>query len=188
MRGAGMTEEPSEWSAWPCGHELADGQLFELYRNYIIHEDNLINNRVGWFIQLHSFLIASYGIVVAAIMATFFPQNTPAVPPIYPQAVACALLAGISLIGLRSSQSAEKSVDAAHQAIMALKQAWAVTFAERGAGTVLPGIIGGGVKEVEDAGALFHVMLPRSLRWLWYASFLVPVAFLGIASLERLSG
>jgi hypothetical protein len=36
-------------------------ELYVLYRDYIKHEDNLINARISWMISIQSFLIATFG-------------------------------------------------------------------------------------------------------------------------------
>ncbi len=154
-----MTDADPKPEVPACGHKASDLELYQAYRGYVVNEDELINNRVGWFIQLHSFLIASYGIVVAAIIGTFFPQSDPSVPPIFPQGVACLLLVGITLIGLRSSETASKSIVAADRAISALRAAWVEIFMARGGGLLLPGLTGGGDPQNEDDGAQFHLIL-----------------------------
>jgi hypothetical protein len=182
-----------------CENETAMA-LYRLYRDYIQHEDNLINNRVGWFIQLHSFLIASYGIVFASGLATFFSDHTPLVPSIGLQALAAALLIGIAVIGLESSAAARRSIKAAHAAIQALEARWEVQFKRLGGGEILPHVIGGGAtvrqidavgeagasvalventkdQELVEDGAAFHLRLPRALKRLWIVSFVVPAAF-----------
>jgi hypothetical protein len=39
-------------------------KLYETFRNYARHEDNLINNRVMWLLSIHGFLYATYGLTV----------------------------------------------------------------------------------------------------------------------------
>lgn len=36
-------------------------RLYGNYRNYLQHEDNLINNRISWMLTIHGFLYATYG-------------------------------------------------------------------------------------------------------------------------------
>jgi hypothetical protein len=36
-------------------------KLYEGFREYIKHEDDLIGNRVTWLAQIHGFLYATYG-------------------------------------------------------------------------------------------------------------------------------
>ncbi len=36
-------------------------KFYELYRQYVTHEDNLTNNRMTWLLTIHGFLYATYG-------------------------------------------------------------------------------------------------------------------------------
>ena len=38
--------------------------LYKQYREYIVHEDNLINHRSTWIYMIQSFLVASYGFAI----------------------------------------------------------------------------------------------------------------------------
>ncbi len=166
---------------------LGDGDIaiYRIYREYVVHEDDLINNRVGWFIQLHSFLIATYGIVVTAIITTFFAEHGPQIHAAWPQGFACLLLAGIAVVGLLSSLAAKQSIDAADQAIRTLRQSWLLVLGDRDRGKLLPGLTGGGNIGVAKLGARFHLRLPVALSVLWCVSFIFPVAFLVMALLNQ---
>lgn len=166
-------------------------RLFELYRDYIKHEDELINHRVGWFIQLHSFLIASYGIIFAALVTTFSAQGAPAFGGVAIQVLAAALLVGIALIGLESAGAAEGSIAAAHDAITSLNQSWKAQVARWGEGCSLPDIIRGArrldskeqaARRSDADGSELHRKLPLALQRLWKVSFAVPGAFVGLAA------
>lgn len=39
-------------------------KLYEIYRTYVVHEDNLTNNRMTWLLSIHGFLYATYGIAL----------------------------------------------------------------------------------------------------------------------------
>jgi hypothetical protein len=39
-------------------------RVYEAFRNYARHEDNLINNRVMWLLSIHGFLYATYGLTL----------------------------------------------------------------------------------------------------------------------------
>ena len=152
-----------------------DRELYCIYRDYVAHEDDLINNRAGWFIQLHSFLIASYGIVVASVITTFFPSEHASVPAILPQLVACGLLLGITIIGA-SSGTALLSISAADAAIRSLRRKWE-ELPGTDAMTELPSMTGGGAKGIAIRGATFQLALPVAMLVLWLLSFAVPVSF-----------
>jgi hypothetical protein len=165
------------WSTETCrlGEAQHHREVYEIYRDYIKHEDNLINNRVGWFIQLHSFLIATYGILFAALMSSYFPQGTATIDPAIPQKVACAILAMVALVGIFSSLSAIMSIDAADRAITKLSKTWdGVSEGWAADRRILPPLIGGGDTKNDRLGARFHLWLPRVMLAVWIVSMCVP--------------
>ena len=38
--------------------------LYQIYRDYVIHQTSLINNRLTWILTIHGFLYATYGITL----------------------------------------------------------------------------------------------------------------------------
>ena len=153
-------------------------RLYEIYRSYIVHENDLINNRVGWFIQLHSFLIATYGIVVTSIIGSFFVDHEPRIQSFYPQLIGCLLLLMIEVVGAFSSHAARQSIDAANTAIMELQRRWETYCTGHPHMPLLfPGLTGGGSKDSTAAGLRLHRSLPHALFMLWKVSTTVPVLF-----------
>jgi hypothetical protein len=62
FKGRGMLDlPPSDSSPDPESAFKAHIKLYEVFREYIKHEDSLINNRVTWLSQIHGFLYATYG-------------------------------------------------------------------------------------------------------------------------------
>ena len=50
-------------------HHLKNDGTLEIYsilRGYVVHEDNLVNQRTTWFLSLNSFLFASQALVVSS--------------------------------------------------------------------------------------------------------------------------
>ena len=41
--------------------------IYEITREHITHEDNLVNNRLTWFLVVQSLLFAAYGVVLDAL-------------------------------------------------------------------------------------------------------------------------
>jgi hypothetical protein len=41
-----------------------DIPIYELFRDYVKHEDELINNRLSWLLTIHGFLYATYGFTI----------------------------------------------------------------------------------------------------------------------------
>ena len=173
-----MATKPPAKNTAPTGHDV-----YCAYRDYIKQEDNLINNRVGWFIQLHSFLIATYGIVFASFVSTFATDATSraAFPAV--RSVATMLLGAISVAGIVSSVSAALSIWAAHQAITTLNARWKELKPIWDPDNLFPGMVGGGREEINRRGSIFHMGLPTVLLILWLASFflLCRISALGAA-------
>jgi hypothetical protein len=71
----------------PIGKDLAESLLiYKTFREYIRHEDALINNRMTWVFTIHGFLYATYGFtiqkklevdnnIVSTLVQTFGPQE-----------------------------------------------------------------------------------------------------------------
>ena len=154
-----------------------DLRLYEIFRKYVEHEDDLINNRVGWFIQLHSFLIASYGIIVASLIGTFFPQGKPSVPPLLTQGVACLFLVAVQIVGIASSRSAGQSIAAATIAIAKLRKTWDDHCVKNPHTVDLPRLTGGGEEASVKTGLRLPSRLPRTIELLWIFSTIVPLVF-----------
>ncbi|WP_231468005.1 hypothetical protein [Novosphingobium sp. CECT 9465] len=168
----------NERTCQASAYDLDLAENYQRHRDYIIHEDGLINNRVGWFIQLHSFLLATYGIVLASAVSTFFPQATP--DPSVAQVVKsllAAVLASITIIGICSAISAVRSITAAHSAIKNIQQRWVtkIPACER---ELFPGLIGGGNDQTDEKGATLHHFLPIAMIVMWAFSLGAPLAIL----------
>ena len=43
-------------------HEITKAEHFKIFRDYMQHEDNLINQRVSWNSTIQGFLFATYGL------------------------------------------------------------------------------------------------------------------------------
>jgi hypothetical protein len=48
----------------PNLNPLLDLDVYDTFRKYIQHEDNLINNRITWMLTIHGFLYAAYAFTV----------------------------------------------------------------------------------------------------------------------------
>ena len=85
---------------------------YSVHKNYLNHENDLINYRVGWVLSLHGFLYASYALVLTTQMTALFSAKNIFLHhrfnPV--QAAQCGLLSqsemfllGISVIGMAIS-------------------------------------------------------------------------------------
>lgn len=146
---------------------------YQRHRDYIIHEDGLVNNRVGWFIQLHTFLLATYGIVLGSAVSTFYAEHGPTeAQSLMLRWILCLVLAGLTAIGVCSATSARRSILAAHKAIHAINDRWELQDAAVKA--EFPGLIGGGDLSSDEHGARLHRFLPSAMLVMWILSCAVP--------------
>lgn len=150
--------------------------LYGLYRDYVTHEDHLINHRMGWFIQLHSFLIAAYMLVSGAMIAAL-SSRTPGMLTGFVCLVGVAALVGLAVVGLSSSRAALVSVGAALASIAQLKVLARAHPGFLDAPYRLPGLTGAGLDQPELNGKELITGLPTRLMRLWWVSFIVPFAF-----------
>src|SRR5271154_2261501 len=48
----------------PDTYPLLDTETYQIFREYLQHEDELANNRLSWMLTIHGFLYASYAFTV----------------------------------------------------------------------------------------------------------------------------
>ncbi len=53
-------------------HNMA---IYEMFRSYVEHEDDLTNNRITWMLAIHGFLYASYGFTIQKKLEVFDKIN-----------------------------------------------------------------------------------------------------------------
>lgn len=120
--------------------------LYKVYRSYIEHEDDLINQRTTWFIQLHSFLIASYGITFAAFVNSFNFDDVDPLMLLFVRVGVILFLSAVTFVGLSSAKAAMNSIQAATFAINSLRNDGnALLQAPKMEGRLLPGLTWGGI-------------------------------------------
>lgn len=152
-------------------------KLFELYRDYLKHEDNLVNHRLTWLVSVQSFLIATFGfsyqkkfeVISQAILDSKLSalENTIFLYDWF--------LFFLVLIGLGTSFSAWRSVSAAVRAINRLKLGWKKIIGSQPQHYHLPDITGGGDEKASDDGVRLSLGLPRFFLFFW----LVILCFVG---------
>jgi hypothetical protein len=45
-------------------YPLLDTEIYQIFREYLQHEDGLANNRLSWMLTIHGFLYASYAFTI----------------------------------------------------------------------------------------------------------------------------
>jgi hypothetical protein len=174
---AGDDKSPTKW--WRARQKPLDRiELYKIYRSYIEHEDNLINQRTTWFIQLHSFLIASYGIAFAALVNSFNFDDVEPLQLFLVRIAVLFLLLGLTIVGLASANAASKSILAATGAITQLRDRGNAILVGDNENSELPGLTRGGLDVLQrdensrkDMGVELGLRLPASLKWTWMLSF-----------------
>jgi hypothetical protein len=116
---------------------------YQIFREYVEHEDALVNNRVLWNINIQGFLFAAYGFSVQALAQDFlnFGRKMSAVEPLI------ILVVMLPIVGISVSYFSLKGVKAAQKAISDLKAQWDEVVKKLYAASdpdLLPCLIGGG--------------------------------------------
>ena len=92
-------------------------KLFELYRDYVKHEDALINSRLVWNLNIQGFLFAAYGVILKSLIdvqTRSAPENSFSVQEMY------VVLFVVPLNGLVASRFTRQGVCAAVRSHKAL--------------------------------------------------------------------
>jgi hypothetical protein len=178
-------------------------KLYEIFRGYLEHEDNLINSRLTWSLTVHGFLFASYGILLGKIADEFSGLASTGTHPLLAEHIIAALFALqalVAILGVVIGFSSWRAIIASHNAIQHL-----VTIAHSHGrlleilgrtetflpgSTLLPRIIGGGAKILPPSernqdytvGARsYYLWLPALIMWMWAVLFVISVGC-GIAA------
>lgn len=165
-------------------------KIYQLHRDYIIHEDVLINNRITWMLSIHGFLYASYGLVLAQLINS--SQNLDKlchnVVEYFGLIHGVLFLFIITGIGMGVSCFGLCSIMAAKEATAKVAHVFD-KFAEINNHKIeynknrtkrhyevsekynFPHVIGGGVVRSVEGGGLASIMVPSTLIIAWLISF-----------------
>jgi len=163
--------------------------LYWIYRSYIQHEDDLINNRTTWLITIQSFLLATFGFSYQKWLEVFtrYIENKTShhvfLPFLFDKPASDAasyssfmnmaftnyglFLLALCVIGFAVGGISFYSIKAAALAIEQLNDTWADIERTIGKDYQFPKIIGGGSKEAAKHGLRFPTFLPRFFMALW---------------------
>jgi hypothetical protein len=142
---------------------------YELYREYLKHEDNLINYRLTWNITIQGFLFAACGFF-------FKPADGPAPSGGAASAIPTYVLV-IPVTGFFISAAAILGIVAAQRAIRRLEDCWlclpAVYANARNAELpALPPLAGGGAPNSVFFGSLISWLVPAIICAAWFSIFI----------------
>src|SRR5713226_5962825 len=139
---------------------------YKLFREYVEHEDGLINNRLLWNINIQGFLFATYGFSVqklAEIQAHIGPETIGANAMYWFMGV-------LPVFGAVISYFSYKGVVAAQYAIDTLNRRWkGIMDADENKDykAMLPELIGGGDKKAHGWGFLAPKLFPWIVVGAW---------------------
>lgn len=150
-------------------------QAFQVFRAYICHEDELINQRVLWNINLEAFLVATYGYSVQKLIEI---HDKAGVYPVGSFALHTLILV-IPILGFVISVASALGVSAAKRAILRLYVQWERVKKERYSQTQYdcPSLIGGGCtkeeppeftnRPIHEDGLRAPLWFPRAFMLFW---------------------
>ncbi len=147
--------------------------LFNVYRDYIKHESNLMNVRMTWFLTAQAFLFSCYALLnqkrISAGSFEFVRSWHEFISDITDLKLkfSTVILMLICFFGYLTAHRSYISVRAASLAIMALKNKWEADTAQNGAFLSLPGITGGGDDKAMNEGWASSAFLPRAATAIW---------------------
>jgi hypothetical protein len=159
-----------------CKSSLERGEeIYSLYRDYIKHEDSLINYRITWLISIQAFLIATFGFSYQKrfeVITRIFEKDTDAEKT---KMIQDAIknydnfLVYLGFFGLLTSIAALVSIDAGVASIASLRKKWnelrwSINFISTGH---LPLITGGGNSRAHKYGKMVSYILPLFFMVFW---------------------
>ena len=170
-------------------------RVYTRIRDYIEHEDTLINDRISRTLLVHGFLLASGVLLVQSRVeaaakcmgrdqgcwADLTTSNVHLLPPGQLSIVLLlvdVLLPVIALIGVVTTRAAHNGVAAAEESVTSVRLRWE-QFANQHRTAIdrlhLPGVTGGGSAAMEEKGHGSSLKLLRHLFVLWFLIFLLNV-------------
>ena len=145
--------------------------LYNVYRDYVKHENTLMNVRMTWFLTTQAFLFSSYALLnqkrISAGNFELIRSWQEFIGGITDLKFKFFILMLIRFFGYFAARRSYISVRAASLAIIALRSKWDAEFARRGPFISLPGITGGGDDKARDEGWASAAFLPKAAMVIW---------------------
>ena len=156
-------------NAIPLSEAIA---LYNVYRDYIKHENTLMNVRMTWFLTTQAFLFSSYALLnqkrisAGAFEAVRSWEEFSGITDLKFK-FSTVILTLICFFGYFTARRSYISVRAASLAVMALRRKWDSELAQDPAFSSLPGITGGGDEKAMNEGWASTAFLPRAAMVIW---------------------
>ncbi|MDD2800022.1 MAG: hypothetical protein PHE96_01075 [Methylococcales bacterium] len=156
-------------------------EFYSLLRDYIKHEDDLINQRMTWLMSVQSFLIATFGFSYQKkfeiVSKALINKETQALG--FSIVEYDLFLIMLIVVGIATSYFALQSIEAATHSITQLRERWRDFYRcewrklcdSRPQLDHLPDITGGGVVMAHIQGIKFPFYLPRFFIFFWVGIF-----------------
>ena len=159
--------------------------VYKAYRDYIVHEDDLVNQRTTWSITIQSFVIAIFGLTYQKKMEgiiTFYglDDKNIALPIQSMRDLAWQFdlfLLGIAFFGLAVASISGAAVYAAQRAIRFVSTGWASVRSGAELYAQFPSLTGGGNAASTTLGHFFPLALPVFLASFWLSVILYVAVF-----------
>ena len=149
--------------------------IYDRYRDYTKHEDDLINQRSTWHLILQGFLFASFGVFIQS-------EKTPTL--LFDHRI--GILRGFTILGAAIAAAACFGIYAAAQSVDRLWDEWKNNVIESGwfqkdLTKLFPGLAGAGSKYISFCGVLPARLIPLLvlIAWcllLWQTWFISPIS------------
>lgn len=148
--------------------EFARHEHYQIYRRYVEHEDELINQRLLWGVNIQGFLFATYGLCIQKLAAGGASQPE----PFSATWLLRWLVVLLPVLGICISVVSMSGVLAAWQALDALYSRWKRIDAEyqitRGLPlSPLPELRGGGALKAHGLGLVAPLVFPLLFAVAW---------------------
>lgn len=158
--------------------------IYIIYRDYIKHEDSLVNSRTTALITIQSFVLATFGLCYQErykmALNVIDKSEYTLLGPIAIEYN--GFLLALGLVGLATSVIGLLSIHCAHKAISHLEESWKAIAAENPT-EHLPGLTGGGKASVTIGGSHFSIFTPIFLILFWLATELFLLFAFGVFKL-----
>jgi len=147
-------------------------EKYRVIRDYIIHEDNLINQRMTWMILIQSFLVAGFVYSLSSGLDDKGGDSANIGSSIPMSDTLTAIVWAIPLTGLTISLLGFVSILAASNALTSLTRTYSPQFEEKG----FPPLSGGGSGSAALLGFVAPFLIPVAMVVLWVLALGITVA------------
>jgi hypothetical protein len=146
--------------------------VYDQFRKYLTHEDDLVNQRTTWAITIQSFSLAAVGWIFPALTANMNAKNyLAAMHSVHLIQFFCTLGVGVCIISACG-------IFAAQTAIRGLEANWTNVVARSPYSEYFPMLAGGGSRHALWMGHSVPLALPIFLMVLWMVLFTYITGFL----------